>query len=75
MVLLYVHYMKKLKFWLITLLILLALPLGNILLQGLLTNPQASYSSNYEIWLSILYSNLVTVGCTAVILYHLKFRK
>ncbi|WP_164706770.1 hypothetical protein [Intestinibacillus sp. Marseille-P6563] len=67
--------MKKLKFWLITLLILLAVPLGNIVFQRLFTNPQASYGANHEIGLSMLYSNLVTVGCTAVILYHLKFHK
>lgn len=67
--------MKKRKFWLITLLILLAVLLGNLVFLRLLTNPQAGYGPNHEIVLSILYSNFVVVGCTAVILYHLKFRK
>lgn len=67
--------MKKRKFWLITLLILLAVPLGNLVFLRLFTNPQAGYGPNHEIGLSILYSNFVMVGCTAVILYHLKFHK
>ena len=66
---------SKLKFWLITVLILWAVPFGDVFWGNLLKIPGAGVNPAQEIWHSILYSDMVTILCTALILYHLKFRK
>ncbi len=66
--------MKKLRFWLKTIGILVVVLLFSTFAPILLTEAQ-SIQSRYEIFYLILIQIAVTILCTAVLLYHLKFRK
>lgn len=64
---------EKIKFWLIVCLILFLVLIAAYLFPVFLMPP--GKSSNYELFLTHQFSNILTVLCTALILYHLKFHK
>lgn len=66
---------KKLLFWLQALAALLLVLLAGHFYPSLRMDAYADFNAARELYFSLQFTNLLLVGCTAVILYGLKFRK